>query len=284
MFPDSTVGSVRNIEVSDLQPDGVHLITIYSPALHGRGDFSVFAPSGIEKLVSVPLVVLLHGVYASHWAWFFNGAAHRTADNLIRGRRIRPMLLVAPSDGLYGDGSGYLRHSGCDYESWIVKDVLESVSKTFPCADRKSPTFIAGLSMGGYGALRLGAKHSGVFRAISAHSAITRIEEISSFVSDPFPFGQIPPDEKDLIYWFEKNRCALPALRFDCGINDPLLGGNRRLHLELTRREIPHSYFEFEGGHDWSYWRAHLSSTLIFFEELLRASDTTPPESPELSI
>ena len=273
MFPNDSVGSVRNIEVSDLQPDGIRLITLYSPALHGRGDLSIFAPAGVEKLVSVPVVLLLHGVYSSHWAWFLNGGAHRTADSLITGAQIRPMLLVAPSDGLYGDGSGYLRHSGRDYESWIVKDVLESVFATFPCADAKSPTLIAGLSMGGYGALRLGAKHPGVFRAISAHSAITRIEEISSFVSDPFPFDQIPRDEKDLIYWFEKNRCTLPPLRFDCGIDDPLLEGNRHLHLELTRRGIPHCYFEFEGGHDWFYWRAHVSSTLLFFEELLGASD-----------
>lgn len=267
----------RIIELSDpeFEHNGVRFMTAYSPALRGRGDISVFASPGIEMLTSVPIVLLLHGVYGSHWAWFFKGGAHLTAFDLIAAGRIRPMLLVAPSDGLYRDGSGYLRHSGVDYESWIVQDVLEAIFKIFSCTDRSSSVFIAGLSMGGYGALRLGAKHSGVFSGISAHSAITRIEEMSSFVFDPFPQGAA--EEMDILHWCDKNRGTLPLVRFDCGVDDGLIEGNRCLHNQLQQRGIDHQYVEFEGNHNWKYWHTHIASTLLFFEEIMRNITTALP-------
>jgi len=264
----------RTIEISDpdLECEGVRFLTTYSPALKGRGDLSIFTPAGIDAAVSAPIVLLLHGVYGSHWAWFFKGAAHRTAADLISSGRIRPMLLVAPSDGLYQDGSGYLSHSDRDYETWITTDVLACVRDTFPYVDRDSSVFIVGLSMGGYGSLRIGAKHPDLFRGISAHSAITNIDEMESFVFEPFPADQIHPGEMDLLYWMERNRSILPPLHFDCGINDPLIEGNRHLHNELQQRGIPHQYCEVEGGHTWQYWRSQLVASLLFFEATLADS------------
>jgi len=180
------------------------------------------------------------------------------------------MLLVAPSDGLYRDGSAYLRHSGRDYERWITDDVIEGVTKAFAYVDAGSAVFITGLSMGGYGALRLGVKHPDIFRGISAHSAITQIEEMSQFTSAPFPSEGADAAETDLISWAERYRNILPPLRFDCGTGDPLIEGNRHFHRELKNRQIPHRYMEFEGAHDWSYWHANVSSSLLFFEEILR--------------
>jgi S-formylglutathione hydrolase FrmB len=181
------------------------------------------------------------------------------------------MLLVAPSDGLYRDGSGFLRHSAVDYESWIVRDVLDVVSRTFPYMNRNSPVFIAGLSMGGFGALRLGVKHAGIFSGISAHSPITRLEEMSPFVFEPFPAGEIDAEEADILYWCDKNRDTLPPLRFDCGVGDALIEGNRRFRDELKEKGIDHQYFELEGGHNWAYWRTSFASTLLFFEEIMRS-------------
>jgi putative tributyrin esterase len=272
MAPTEPAIGVRTIAVSDRQFEyaGVRFLTLYSPALGGRGDVSVFSPSGLRSCVSAPIIILLHGVYASHWAWFFKGGAHEVAAKLIATSQIRPMLLVAPSDGLYEDGSAYLRHSGRDYEQWITADLLEGIVKTVACVSSSSPVFIAGLSMGGYGALRLGAKRPDIFRGISAHSAITRIEEMSQFTPAPFPPEEIGTGEADVVSWMETNRDRLPPLRFDCGSEDPLIEGNRRFHLELKRRKIPHRYLEFEGGHDWSYWHKHVSSSLLFFEEILR--------------
>src|SRR5438270_5427276 len=83
--------------------EGLHYVTVKSAALGGRGDISVWLPPGIDELVELPLVILLHGVYGSHWAWTMNGGAHRTAARLVSERAIRPMALVMPSDGLWGD-------------------------------------------------------------------------------------------------------------------------------------------------------------------------------------
>src|SRR5580658_2314095 len=139
-----SVNRIRTIELSDpeFERDGVRFVTAYSPALGGRTDISVFVTPGVESLPQAPVVLLLHGVFGSHWAWFFKGGAHRTAQELAAAGRTRPMLLVAPSDGLHRDGSGYLRHSGADYEAWIVRDVFDVVFRTFPYANRNSPVFI----------------------------------------------------------------------------------------------------------------------------------------------
>jgi putative tributyrin esterase len=261
---------VRTIEVSDpaIPAEGLSFLTFYSPALDGRGDVTVFAPPPKSEH-PIPVVLMLHGVYGSHWSWFLQGDAHHTAIKLTDAGRIRPMLLAAPSDGLFQDGSGYLRHSGQDFEAWIVEDVLEGLRASFPCIGPDSPLFITGLSIGGYGALRLGAKHVQLFRGISAHSAITRIEEMSDFVLQPFPFNQSTTRETDLLGWMSGNWDKLPPLRFDCGTRDPLLKSNQALHRELQARMIPHEYAEFEGEHNWEYWRTNFASSLLFFEDIL---------------
>jgi enterochelin esterase-like enzyme len=242
---------------------------MYSSALNGRADVSVFAPPQLEHATSVPVVLLLHGVYASHWAWFFKGAAHRTAAELIAAGRIRPMLLAAPSDGLRGDGTAYLPVPGFDAETWITRDLLEGLRKAFPQVSEDSSVFVTGLSMGGYGSLRLGARHPQLFRAISAHSAITEIGEMELFTHDPLPTKGIPAQELDIVAWMDRHREILPPLRFDCGLQDQLLSGNRRLHAALEQRGIAHNYCESEGSHDWLYWRAQLAASLLFFEEVL---------------
>jgi putative tributyrin esterase len=272
MAPRRPAGGIRSIAASDPQFEcrGIRFLTLYSPSLGGRGDVSVFVPAGIESHTSIPMVILLHGVYDSHWAWFFKGGAHEVASKLIAKSEMRPMLLVAPSDGLYGDGSAYFCHSGRNYERWITDDLIEGLIKAFACVDADSVVFIAGLSMGGYGALRLGMKRPDIFRGISAHSAITQIEEMYQFTSDQFPLESVHAGETDLLSWVERNRDLLPPLRFDCGTRDLLIEGNRRFHGQLNKRQIPHRYMEFEGGHDWSYWHTHVESSFLFFEEILR--------------
>ena len=64
-----------------------------------------------------------------------------------------------------------------------------------------------------------------------------------------------------------------PALRIDCGLDDPYLETNRELHHELQRAGIAHHYAEGPGGHDWGYWSATLEHTLRFFGEVLHATE-----------
>lgn len=66
---------------------------------------------------------------------------------------------------------------------------------------------------------------------------------------------------------------------FDCRIGDSLIKGNRFFHRELKDRQIPHRYMEYEGAHDWFCWHAHVSASLLFFEEILRDGQKPTPAS-----
>ena len=257
------------MEISDpaYEHEGLRTATVKSRALGRRADVSVWMPSAqkIEKLL-----ILLHGVYGSHWVWSQKAGVHRTAQRMMDAGEIEPMVIVMPSDGLGRDGSGYLTHPHAeDAEQWIVDEVPVIARLAAPalCADAKIA--IAGLSMGGYGALRLGAKYADRFNAISAHSAITDVSEMQSFAEEPVSeYLQCgPAEELSAIYWLRKNRERLPEIRFDCGVDDPLIEGNRALHRALQIEAIAHTYEEFAGGHEWPYWQKHVAETLRFASE-----------------
>jgi len=261
----------RTIEISDprFESDGLREVTFKSPSLRGRADVTLWLPPGAEAASDLPLVILLHGVYGSHWAWTRNGGAHRTAADLVARGEIPPMALAMPSDGLWGDGSGYVTHPERDFERYVVEEVPACAREVAKSVTERSPVFIAGLSMGGYGAMRLGAKYAERFTGISGHSSITHLSLMSEFVEEPLAaYGPHSEDEQSVLHWILSHRDRLPPLRFDCGMADPLIDENRELHRELTSHGVPHVYEEFPGGHEWPYWEAHLADTLRFFGRL----------------
>lgn len=262
----------RTIEVSnpEYERDGLRFLTVKTPHLRGRGDICFFVPPEVEGLKNLPIYILLHGVYGSAWSWAWQGGAHRTAQQLIVEGEVPPFILAMPSDGLWGDGSGYLAHHDRQFDQWIVSDVPRAIREVVPLAGENAPLCIGGLSMGGYGALMLGGKCPTQFQAIAAHSAITRFSEMAQFVEAPLSTYQEQESAPDIIDLLRAHRDQLPPLRFDCGVQDPLLEGNRRLHQQLTREGIPHQYEEFPGGHEWSYWQQHLTRTLRFFATATR--------------
>lgn len=257
----------RTIEISDpgLECDNIRFVTVKTPNLRGRGDICIFVPPG-HDLSQAPVIILLHGVYGSAWAWAFKGGVHRTAMEMIKRDEIKPMVIAMPSDGLWGDGSGYLPHNGYNFEKWIVDDVPEAVMESVPEINPDPKLFIGGLSMGGFGALRLGAKYGNKFQAISAHSSITDITDMAGFVEEGLNhYSQVDPLERSVLKTILKNRGHLPAIRFDCGTEDPLINNNRSLHQGLTDEGIQHEYHEFPGGHEWPYWQEHIRKSLLFF-------------------
>jgi S-formylglutathione hydrolase FrmB len=255
-------------EISDPQYewDGLRFLTVKSNALQKRVDVTVFIPSNIEISALSGVVILLHGVYGSHWAWCLKGGVHKIAKQLIDVNSILPMMLVMPSDGLFADGSGYVSHSSQeDYEKWIAEDLIALIREQFPDLTTDLPFFITGLSMGGFGALRLGAKYPHLFRAFSGLSSITHFEQIGLFVSDFEQLKQLANEQDGVLEWVLKNRNLLSPFRFDCGSEDLLIEHNRALHLALAAAGIPHQYEEHSGGHSWEYWHAHIGESLRFF-------------------
>ena len=260
----------HTIEISDpaFETEGLRQVTVKSACLGRRADLTLYVPSVAPASVST-LLILLHGVYGSHWVWTRKAGVHRIAHRLQATGQIAPLVIAMPSDGLLWDGSGYLPHVGEDSEGWIVEEIAQVAREAAACLTPDLKLAIAGLSMGGYGALRLGAKYADRFTKISAHSAITELAEMRMFVEEPLSFYARCAGEDDLspLYWMLRNRAILPPLRFDCGVDDALLAGNRRLHQALLSADCAHLYEEFPGGHQWSYWQQHVEQTLRFVAE-----------------
>lgn len=247
----------------------LRFLNFRSEALGSRGDVLLFSPPTMEELQNVPLLLLLHGVYGCQWNWWLNGDLDNIAMQMLRSGESAPLMIAMPSDGLWGDGSGYVPHAHADYERWIVDDIPRCLRELFPQLHPQK-FLIAGLSMGGYGALRLGMKYASRVQGISAHSSITKVAQLSQFI--PFPaeaFQYAGEVDTDLLQWANANRDRLPPIRFDCGTEDPLIEANRELHEALTKLGVPHAYEEFPGGHDWQYWAQQVRRTLAFCKRVL---------------
>jgi len=259
-------------EISDpkFEINNLRFITVRTNNLAGRGDMVVYVPSKVN-LTNVPVVILLHGVYGSAWCWAMKAGVHLIADKLIRENKIKPMVLVMPSDGLYLDGSAYVAHTnGCNYERWITEDVLAAIRQEIKITSEKSPLFITGLSMGGYGALRIGAKFSNLFKAFGGLSSITKFEELSKFYEngDISTLAKNVTEKPGVLETMQQYKATISPFMFDCGTTDLLIEENKILHNELLKLNIPHQFYEFEGEHNWRYWEEHIAAHLIFFNSL----------------
>lgn len=264
----------RKIELSNPAIDaaGLGFATVKSRALGRRADVTLFVPSQARGTRNLPIVILLHGAYGSHWAWAFKGAAHVSAARLIDAGELPPVALLMPSDGLAGDGSGFVTGEAGDAERWIIEEVPALAREIVPGCSPRSPLFVAGLSMGGFGALRLAAKYPRRIAAAAAHSAVTEAAMFDDFIEDARDGWSQAPIDHSILAALAATPGIPPPFRFDCGLDDPLLEANRELHRALQRTGIAHHYAEGPGGHDWPYWTRALADTLRFFGDVLTST------------
>lgn len=260
----------RTVEISDPQFEttGFRYLTLKSAALKGRADVTVFIPEEAKGRLNVPVVVLLHGVYGSHWAWTMKGGAHLTLQKMIKQAEVTPFVLVMPSDGLWGDGSGYVPHSYQNFEAWIGQELPELIRQQIEEVGEQSVFFIAGLSMGGYGAFRVGIRYPQTYIGISGHSSVTDIRHLTRFVEEDWSFWDAGNEVNSIEQIILENVERVPPFRFDCGLQDELLQDNRDLHAALLEKGIEHEYREFPGGHEWQYWREQVRRSFLFFNSI----------------
>jgi enterochelin esterase-like enzyme len=264
-------------------PETLLYFTIDAASLGGRGDVVVFVPPGPRAARDLPLLVLMHGAYGSAWHWVLRGGAHLVAQDLIARGEVPPLAIAMPSDGLRGASTGYLPQPDADYETWIVRDVVEACRALVPGVGAGSRLFLSGYSMGGFAALRLGAKYADRVSGVSAHCSVTHLDQLPPFLA-PGSRGVRPldPEDADVLTWLRRHRARLPPLRFDCGREDTLLEPNRRLASALAAEGIPHVFEEFDGAHDFAYYSAHLPDTLRFVARALSGPPARAgaPEGP----
>jgi S-formylglutathione hydrolase FrmB len=230
----------------------------YSAALENMTAATLILPEG--RPGPFPTFYLLHGLSDDHTAWTRNTSLERYAE-------ASPFMIVMPDGGrgYYSDAPG-----GDAYESAIVRDLVIFIDQTFQTDARRGARAIGGLSMGGYGALKLGLGHPELFGSVTSHSCSRAVlwthepdteEEKFLRAFGPEPRG----GPGDLFALAETiDHPDLPALSLDCGTEDELLAANRRFHAHLETLHIPHLYREYPGGHAWDYWDQRIQEALEF--------------------
>lgn len=205
---------------------------------------------------------LLHGNSDDHFAWLANSSiARKRGENLV---------VIMPN----GDRSRYVNSPLGAYEDYLINDLIGYVDSWFPTVPERDFRAVSGFSMGGYGAMMLGLKHPDRFAAISAHAGSYYNSE---WVPRPGGWHETHPardhlagicgaDQYDCRYLARRaaRSGTPPAIRFDCGTEDPLLECNRAMHKHLEKVGLPHTYTEYPGGHTWEYVDARLAESLEF--------------------
>ncbi len=209
-----------------------------------------------------PVWYLLHGLSDNHTAW-----TRRT--NLERYLGSLPLIVVMP-DG----GRGFYTDSATEpagaFETFILRDLIGFIDRTFRTRAERAGRVIGGLSMGGFGAIKLALKYPEVFCAAASHSgALWCPSDLDGYEGSELHrvFGENPAGGPDDIFALAE-RCpqvTLPAMRIDCGTEDYLLMPNRKFHAHLEKLGIVHEYAESPGGHDWAYWDQQVQEASTFF-------------------
>lgn len=191
------------------------------------------------------VVYLLHGYQGDASDW-----KHRTGIlEYIIGKRI---ICVAIS----GDNSFYLENVlGFNYEAFLLKEVNDRVRLMFPNIIQHQ--HIAGLSMGGYGALRLALLHPDLFETVGAFSTVADIFQLEKQKN----LSQINLQmllesnvDVDLFKIILKSKLITTRISLFCGLSDPYLEMSNRLFSELKEKGANITYKEIPGAHDWNVW------------------------------
>jgi S-formylglutathione hydrolase FrmB len=235
-------------------------INYFSQALRKASSFNIVFPDAPETPRPWCVFYLLHGLSDDHTIWMRRTSIERYVAGL-------PLVVVMP-DG----GRGWYSNAieGYAFEDDLL-GVIGLVDRTFPVKAERSARAIGGLSMGGYGAVKIGLKHHQMFASVNSHSAALGFVHGIGEASEISPeFGRIfgpeasggPEDPFALVEQIDHG--LLPRMRIDCGTEDFLLDQNRAFHGHLEKLKIAHEYQEFPGGHDWAYWDAHVPEAVAF--------------------
>jgi putative tributyrin esterase len=244
----------------------------FSTALKKMTAATLILPEGEDVRGPFPVFYLLHGRLDDHTAWVRRTNIERYAQGLA-------VIVVMPDGGrgFYTDAQ-----EGFAYETAML-ELIAYVDQTFHTDVRREARVIGGLSMGGYGALKLALKHPNLFGGANSHSGALFAAHLPIDPANPATaevmriFGPHPQGGPDDLFALAEqiDRRVLPALRIDCGMEDGLLDVNRRFHAHLDALGIPHEYEEFPGGHSWDYWDRHVQGALAFHARVLGISSAS---------
>jgi putative tributyrin esterase len=243
-----------------------------------------------RKQTQYPVLFLLHGLGGSANDWVSERA--RLAEYAAAHR----LIVVVPEGraGWYTDSAVAPAEK---FETYFVEELLPDVERRFRTHARREGRAVAGLSMGGYGALKFGFKHpekfalaasmSGALDAASWTPEMPLPEFVRPSVVRVFGPADSPTRAANDLFRLARGlsperRAALPFIYLDCGTEDFLIEGNRNFSALLLEHKIPHEYRQLPGGHTWPYWDRQVREILKLASEKLAppAAAATPTTTP----
>jgi S-formylglutathione hydrolase FrmB len=288
--------------------------TLWSQALGARKAVVVYLPPSYaaSRGRRYPVAYYLHGLNGRETDWTDSGQLNVVMDSLVGAGRPE-MIIVMPDgdDGWYTTWNSLVTVDACrrhppereptdtycvpwqHYDDYVARDVVQFTDRKYRTRADRGHRAIAGLSMGGYGAMALAFEYPDVFAAAASHSGV-----LSPMLMGPRPFdghpqwaGSAEELEKgwgprywailapvfgrDTAAWWSrdparrlerlvarKGMAAAPALFADCGAGDDFIDQNRAFKWAVERQGVAIVYHEWPGKHDWSYWRAHVGESL----------------------
>jgi putative tributyrin esterase len=218
--------------------------------------YRVLMPGGCDKGERLPVLYLLHGIYGDYKNWDTRTRLETYAKDLR-------MIIVMPN----GDDSWYTNSATVPadkFEDYVATDLISEIDKKFKTIRDRHARAIAGLSMGGYGAVKLGLKYpelfvfsgslSGAFNAAQNLDKLRpdfRARLLEVFGDE----GSRTRAESDVFTLLNVPHTArYPYFYLACGSADFLLDTNRAFAQQLSSRNLPYEYHEAPGGHTWEYW------------------------------
>lgn len=216
---------------------------------------------------------LLHGVFGNCVDWLSGTRIQRWAE-------AKDLIVIMPS----GENKFYCDNpkSGDFFSKFIGEELLEFTRKTFPCSDKSEDTFIAGLSMGGCGALTNGLKYSENFGCIASLSAALIIDDAVNSVYDDSgwnlhnryyyesffgPLENLKGSDKD--YYALADKLAkvgkkFPKIYMCCGTEDGLFAPNVEFKDHLIKLGADVTWEYGAGNHDWDFWDTYIQKVLAW--------------------
>lgn len=246
----------------------VDFLDIYSVSMHKTIRCKVIRPGNYSVSGQpYPVLYLLHGWSGNYTGWLSD------APQLLDAVNACNLIVVCP-DGGYD--SWYLDspvNPAVQYETHITREVIPFIDYYYFTRRDRSGRAIAGLSMGGHGALYLAFRHPDLFGAAGSMAGgldfgpFRRNDwDLQRVLGAPhqFPENWNKYSVVNLIHHLDG--VSMPLI-LDCGLSDFFLDVNRKMHRRLSEAGIPHQYTERSGDHDRAYWGTVIDELVGFFAE-----------------
>jgi len=230
-----------------------------------------------EKTRRYPILYLLHGLGDNEQMLIHSGGFNLVED-LWERHQLGDLLIVTPDGG----SSFYInsRDGQRRYEDFFLREFLPQIEKRYRTQAGRASRGIAGISMGGYGALHLAFRHPELFASLGAHSAALLEKLPTIIVSDSRQLARsriladVFGSPLDPVFWKHNDPLAIARtaslaglqIYFDCGSEDDFGfdAGAVALDKLLGSRHIPHEFHLYPGSHNWIYVAEHLPALLQF--------------------